>query len=242
MSQPTNEQWTAMTKLVESFYKRNDTEPFREPVAFKELGLFDYPQIIKTPMDLGTIKKKLKSRNNGDYKTLQQCAEDVRLVWSNCMTYNADGSDFFVLAQGLSKKWEDKYAKLLQDYGIQADASGGSGSGGTGNTSGGSSGNGGGGGTTNEAIVSLEEKRAFAKSLYKLTKEELGRILIELDQKCPQALLKSSSEDEMEMNVDKITRLVFDELKKYAEECQQKRSTKKGKGGSGPSSKKARVG
>lgn len=30
-------------------------EPFREPVAWKEWGLDDYPKIIKQPMDLGTI-------------------------------------------------------------------------------------------------------------------------------------------------------------------------------------------
>lgn len=30
-------------------------EPFREPVPWKEWSLYDYPQIIKTPMDLSTV-------------------------------------------------------------------------------------------------------------------------------------------------------------------------------------------
>ena len=39
---------------------------FREPVPWKELGLSDYPEIIKKPMDLRTVRKNLvKSR----YKT-----------------------------------------------------------------------------------------------------------------------------------------------------------------------------
>ena len=55
-------------------------------------------------MDLGTIKNKLKKHS---YKTLYQVHEDIRLVWSNCMTYNADGSDFYKLAELLKKKWDE---------------------------------------------------------------------------------------------------------------------------------------
>ena len=72
------------------------TEPFRQPVDWQALGLFDYPQIIKKPMDLGLVKQKI---NEGKYKTLHEAAEDVRLIWKNCKTYNADGSDFYNLAQ-----------------------------------------------------------------------------------------------------------------------------------------------
>jgi hypothetical protein len=72
------------------------TEPFREPVDWQSLGLFDYPQVIKKPMDLGLVKKKV---NEGKYKTIHEAADDVRLIWKNCMTYNADGSDFYNLAQ-----------------------------------------------------------------------------------------------------------------------------------------------
>ena len=76
-------------------------EPFREPVPWKELGLVDYPTVIKHPMDLGTVKKKLKKKQ---YTTLYAVAEDVRLIWNNCMTYNADGSDFYKLAETLQKE------------------------------------------------------------------------------------------------------------------------------------------
>ena len=71
-------------------------EPFREPVDWENLGLFDYPQVIKKPMDLGMVKKKI---NEGKYKTIHEASDDVRMIWKNCMTYNADGSDFYNLAQ-----------------------------------------------------------------------------------------------------------------------------------------------
>jgi hypothetical protein len=47
------------------------TEPFRAPVDWKGLGLYDYPQIVKKPMDLGTIKKKI---SGGKYKTIPEAA------------------------------------------------------------------------------------------------------------------------------------------------------------------------
>jgi len=73
----------------------NNAEPFREPVAWQELGLFDYPQVVKKPMDLGLVKQKI---TEGKYKSIHECAEDVRLIWRNCKAYNADGSDFYNLA------------------------------------------------------------------------------------------------------------------------------------------------
>lgn len=60
-------------------------------------------------MDLGTVKRKL---DRGQYQTAHECAEDIRLIWKNCMTYNADGSDFFLLAENFSKKFEDRYKKI----------------------------------------------------------------------------------------------------------------------------------
>ena len=51
-----------LNKMLKALWKNKDSAPFRTPVDFKRLGLFDYPIIIKTPMDLSTIKKKHKER------------------------------------------------------------------------------------------------------------------------------------------------------------------------------------
>ena len=172
------------------------TEPFRAPVDWKALGLYDYPQIIKKPMDLGTIKKNVTARK---YTSIAEVAEDVRLVWTNCMTYNADGSDFFMLAKSLNKKWDEKFAKYLVDYQVE-------------------SGNGASTATAGEKI-SLDDKRAFAKSLFKLSKEDLGKVIVEVDTKCPQALTKNAGEDECELNIDKIPPGLFGELRAFVASC-----------------------
>ncbi|WFD21042.1 hypothetical protein MCAP1_003297 [Malassezia caprae] len=46
----------------------------------------DYYDVIKNPMDLGTMQKKLRS---GQYKTKAQFAHDLNLIWDNCLVYNA---------------------------------------------------------------------------------------------------------------------------------------------------------
>ena len=47
---------TDLLKVVCAFISRPESLPFREPVDWEALGLLDYPQVVKKPMDLGTIK------------------------------------------------------------------------------------------------------------------------------------------------------------------------------------------
>lgn len=58
-------------------------------IKFIALGLFDYPQVIKYPMDLNTVKKSLK---NNKYKFVEEALHDLQLIWDNCKLYNAEGS------------------------------------------------------------------------------------------------------------------------------------------------------
>ena len=58
---------------------------FRQPVPWKELGLTDYPEIIKKPMDLRTVRKNL---GKGKYKRYEDFFRDTQLIWDNCKTYN----------------------------------------------------------------------------------------------------------------------------------------------------------
>lgn len=48
--------------LLGKMMARKDSEFFREPVAWEEMGLTDYPVVISKPMDLGTVGTNLKKR------------------------------------------------------------------------------------------------------------------------------------------------------------------------------------
>jgi len=71
------------------------TEWFLEPVDHVALGLTDYPQVITSPMDLGTIQKKME---RAQYMSTEDFAHDVRLVWQNAIAYNSPSSMFGVVA------------------------------------------------------------------------------------------------------------------------------------------------
>lgn len=45
----------------------------------------DYYTIIKTPMDMGTIKKRLE---NSYYWNAQECIQDFNTMFTNCYIYN----------------------------------------------------------------------------------------------------------------------------------------------------------
>ncbi|XP_063319927.1 E3 ubiquitin-protein ligase TRIM33 isoform X1 [Pelmatolapia mariae] len=58
---------------------------FREPVPS---SVPNYYKIIKQPMDLKKVKKKLQLRNSQYYQSVQEFVSDMRLVFTNCAKYN----------------------------------------------------------------------------------------------------------------------------------------------------------
>ncbi|KAM3578379.1 hypothetical protein VKS41_009125 [Umbelopsis sp. WA50703] len=63
--------------------------PFLQPVDPVALGIPMYFDIIKKPMDLGTVRNKLTGH---EYKTVEQFEMDVRQIFWNCFRFNMAGS------------------------------------------------------------------------------------------------------------------------------------------------------
>ncbi|GAB4847943.1 hypothetical protein Ancab_027003 [Ancistrocladus abbreviatus] len=82
---------------------------FNTPVDVVKLNIPDYITVIKHPMDLGAIKGKLAS---GAYSSPHDFLADVRLTFSNAMTYNPPGNDFHIMAQTLSKFFEVRWKSI----------------------------------------------------------------------------------------------------------------------------------
>lgn len=205
-----------ISKVVNTLMSRADCEPFREPVDWRGLELYDYPKIIKKMMDLGTVKRNLE-RNQ--YRTAKECAEDIRLIWTNCKTYNADGSDFYLLAEGISKRFEDRYKKIQAEFDTGDDE---------------------GKAAVQDrveknAALGLDAKMKFASNLFLLSGMEIGHVMQVLDLRSPQALdspcptaestdtsheenKKQSASCEVEINVDAIDAKTFAELDRYVTE------------------------
>ncbi|XP_076854251.1 bromodomain-containing protein 3b isoform X16 [Brachyhypopomus gauderio] len=83
--------------------------PFYKPVDAEALELHDYHEIIKQPMDLSTVKKKMDSR---EYQDAQSFAADVRLMFSNCYKYNPPDHEVVAMARKLQDVFEMRFAKM----------------------------------------------------------------------------------------------------------------------------------
>jgi hypothetical protein len=69
------------------FYELATSELHPQPHSKNKIcsNLQDYYTIIKTPMDLNTIKKRLENKY---YEKASECIEDFNTMFSNCYLYN----------------------------------------------------------------------------------------------------------------------------------------------------------
>jgi hypothetical protein len=98
-------------KILQDIKKDQWSWPFAEPVDIVALNIPDYYNVIKFPMDLKTIEKKLFSNK---YEKVEDFATDMRRIWSNCYTYNAPTTDISLMAKKLDNVFEEKIKKLLE--------------------------------------------------------------------------------------------------------------------------------
>lgn len=97
-------------EIWEAVWDKPNAEQFKYPVDWKALELPDYPEIIKKPMDLDSVRKKL---SNNIYSNTTQFAEDLRLIWSNAKCYNRTESKIWENAETLGKFCEYKFNKSI---------------------------------------------------------------------------------------------------------------------------------
>ncbi|KAI4336286.1 hypothetical protein L6164_014830 [Bauhinia variegata] len=82
---------------------------FNTPVDVVKWNIPDYFTVIKHPMDLGTVKSRITS---GEYSSPMDFAADVRLTFSNAITYNPPGNDIHIMAETLGKYFEVRWKAM----------------------------------------------------------------------------------------------------------------------------------
>lgn len=193
-----------MLRIVCSFLARPECAAFREPVDWKTLGLLDYPDIIKKPADLGTIKSKLEQ---GSYSTIEEVAEEIRLVWRNCMLYNRDGSEYYHLADKFSRAFEEAYKAMrkLNDSRIDLNR-----------------------------VPTVDEKIQLSYDIFKISNADLAAVLSIIEDNCPYALSRTVSADEVLINFDALTPQCFHKVNEMVMNSIISQTTGKRAGSGGP--------
>lgn len=85
-----------------------DSFHFHEPVNYIALNLFDYPKIVKYPMDFSTIKRKLTLNA---YENELEFQEDMNLVFDNCILYNGTELDIGKIALQMKMEFNATFVK-----------------------------------------------------------------------------------------------------------------------------------
>ncbi|XP_063051384.1 bromodomain-containing protein 3b isoform X15 [Engraulis encrasicolus] len=108
----TNQLQYMQNVVVKTLWKHQFAWPFYTPVDAIKLNLADYHSVIKTPMDMGTIKKRLE---NNYYWTAGECMQDFNTMFTNCYIYNKPADDIVLMAQALEKIFLQKVASMPQE-------------------------------------------------------------------------------------------------------------------------------
>ncbi|XP_028840880.1 histone acetyltransferase p300 isoform X2 [Denticeps clupeoides] len=105
----------ALMPTLEALYRQDpESLPFRQPVDPQLLGIPDYFDIVKNPMDLSTIKRKL---DTGQYQEPWQYVDDIWLMFSNAWLYNRKTSRVYKYCSKLAEVFEQEIDPVMQGLG-----------------------------------------------------------------------------------------------------------------------------
>lgn len=109
------ELYEALEKVLSELKAHTEySTPFLQKVSKRDAP--DYYSVIKQPMDLGTMTKKLKQLQ---YKSKADFVTDLSLIWDNCLRYNQSLNNHLPrLANGMRRE-ADKLIPLIPDLVIR---------------------------------------------------------------------------------------------------------------------------
>eukprot|EP00092_Neocalanus_flemingeri_P010571 GFUD01011387.1.p1 GENE.GFUD01011387.1~~GFUD01011387.1.p1 ORF type:complete len:1574 (+),score=621.92 GFUD01011387.1:101-4822(+) len=93
----------ALEDIVKGLLKHRDGWPFDRPITKADAP--DYHLCVRTPMDLDTIRQRL---NDMYYTNNQAVINDIRLVFSNCVSYNMEDAEEYGCAERLDKYFDSQ--------------------------------------------------------------------------------------------------------------------------------------
>ncbi|GFS07842.1 cat eye syndrome critical region protein 2 [Elysia marginata] len=105
------EMYNNIEKVLLTIKKNEHSWPFLE--AVEEVNTPDFFEMIKEPMDLLTIERKVEEKV---YKEKEEFERDVNLVFDNCIEYHGADSDFGYMAENLKGVFDRSMRRVFRVY------------------------------------------------------------------------------------------------------------------------------
>ncbi|KAJ2401621.1 hypothetical protein GGI23_001270, partial [Coemansia sp. RSA 2559] len=99
-----------LARVLRKISKHPSAFPFMRPVDVMLDGCPTYYDVIKHPMDLGTVRRKLESPA-GRYSSAAEFEADIRLMLSNCFTFNPAGTPVHLMGRTIESVFEKEWVK-----------------------------------------------------------------------------------------------------------------------------------
>jgi hypothetical protein len=100
-----------LEKVVNALARHRFYYIFAQPVDPAALNIPDYFDVVKTPMDLGTVARRVSGGTYG-WDKVHLFEDDVRLVFDNCASYNPPGSDAATMGKMVEDEFNKKWIEL----------------------------------------------------------------------------------------------------------------------------------
>ncbi|KAJ2550344.1 hypothetical protein EV175_004107, partial [Coemansia sp. RSA 1933] len=100
-----------LARVLRKVSRHPSAFPFMRPVDIALDGCPTYYTIINHPMDLGTIRRKLEDPM-GKYSEAAEFEADVRLMLSNCFTFNPPGTPVHLMGKTIEEVFDKEWAKV----------------------------------------------------------------------------------------------------------------------------------
>lgn len=176
-------------KIIDALESDPNSVIFQEPVDHINLGLTDYLLIIKQPMDLSTIKKKINSKK---YINNIEVLQDMNLIWENCKLYNQAGSDIYQTAtymEKLSKKLIEKYLEKKKNEKVVKKEE-----------------------SDTNSLLPYTDRALLCERIRIISNEGLASLVRLIEKVMPEAVNNISDPGKIEINLTIIDRKLYDEI------------------------------
>ena len=186
----TDEDIEKLEKIFNIIEKDKHSYDFLAPVDYKALNILDYPKIITHPMDLGTVKKKLK---NGEYKIFKDFMSDLDLIWNNCRTYNQDKSLIVKMANHCDKKMRQLIEKQFKSNKPKENSAK---------------------HRSENASLTFQEKNKLIQIIKEQSSEGLTQIVKIILKECPKGI-EDIDNEKLQIKIDMLDYRTFSQIENY---------------------------